>query len=159
MFFGDKTDTYKFKHMASGIAFIPYGTIVDYFQQTVYDNPDMTPAERNEFFLKCMHEFMPYASVEGLPFFEEGRYWQRQAHIFENPFYYIDYCLAQFTAFQFLALAEKDYDDAFARYMKFLKQGGSKPFTELLESVGLKSPFEEESFVMIVDIVRKLLKL
>ena len=158
-FFGDKTDEYKFQHIAGGISFIPYGTIVDYFQQTVYDNPDMTPEERNAFFLKCMQEFMPSASVEGMTFFEEGRYWQRQGHIFESPFYYIDYCLAQFTAFQFLALAEKDYDDAYARYMKFLRQAGSKPFTELLDSVGLKSPFEEESFVMIVDIVRKLLKL
>ena len=158
-FFGAQTDEYKFKHMASAISFIPYGTIVDYFQQTVYDNPNMTPEERNAFFLSCMQEFMPYASVQGLPFFEEGRYWQRQAHIFESPFYYIDYCLAQFTAFQFLALAEQDYDDAFDRYMRFLSQGGSKPFTELLESVGLKSPFEEESFVMIVDIVTKLLKL
>lgn len=158
-FFGDMTADYKFKHMASGIAFIPYGTIVDYFQQTVYDNPDMTPDERNAFFKKCQEEFMPYASLDGMPFFNEGRYWQRQAHIFENPFYYIDYCLAQFTAFQFLALSVENHEDAFDKYMKFLSQAGSKPFTELLDSVGLKSPFSEESFKMIVSVVKKLLNI
>lgn len=157
MFFGERTEDYKFNHIGSALTFIPYGTIVDYFQQTCYDNPDMTPAERNAFWAKIEKEFLPHMSAEGMPFYGDGRRWQRQAHIFEVPFYYIDYCLAQFTALQFLALSDRDYKKAQEVYMAFLVQAGTKPFTELVASAGLKSPFEEESFKDIVAVVEKML--
>lgn len=159
MFFGDKTPEYIFSHICGALSFIPYGTTVDYFQQVCYDNPNMTPAERNAFWTKLEKEFLPYMHDEGIPFYGEGRRWQRQAHIFEMPFYYIDYCLAQFIAFEFLALSKKDYKKAQEVYMAFLVQGGTKPFTELVESAGLKSPFEEESFIEIVDVIEKILKI
>lgn len=159
MFFGDKTPEYKFSHMAGALAFLPYGVIVDYFQQTVYDNPGMTPAERIAFWQKIEKEFLPHMHSEGVPFYGEGRRWQRQSHIYEVPFYYIDYCLAQLTAFQIFSLMEKDYKKAQETYMAFLVQGGTKPFTELLASVGLKSPFEEETFVDIANAVKRVLKI
>lgn len=159
MFFGDKTEEYKFLHIGSAVTFIPYGTIVDYFQQTCYDNPDMTPKQRNDFFNKIEKEFMPYMTTEGIPAVQDGRRWQRQAHIYESPFYYIDYCFAQFTALQFLAMSQQDYDKAFANYLKFLEFGGTKNFVELLKECGLKSPFEEESFRDVVATCEKILGL
>lgn len=159
LFFGDKTEEYKFYHIGGAVTFIPYGTIVDYFQQTCYDNPDMTPAERNEFFNKIEKQFMPYMTTKGIPAVQDGRRWQRQAHIFESPFYYIDYCFAQFTALQFLAMSQEDYEATFANYIKFLNYGGTKTFTELLDACGLKSPFEEESFKMVVASCEKILGL
>ncbi|MCM1043540.1 MAG: M3 family oligoendopeptidase [Corallococcus sp.] len=159
LFFGDKTSQYKFYHIGSAVTFIPYGTIVDYFQQTCYDNPDMTPAQRNEFYNKIEKEFMPYMTTEGIPAIQDGRRWQRQAHIYESPFYYIDYCLAQFTALQFLALSQKDYDAALKNYVKFLSFGGTKTFTQLIEECGLSSPFEEKSFAEVVNTVEKILEL
>jgi len=159
LFFGDKTEEYKFYHIGGAVTFIPYGTIVDYFQQTCYDNPDMTPAERNEFFNKIEKQFMPYMTTEGIPAVQDGRRWQRQAHIFESPFYYIDYCFAQFTALQFLAMSQENYEATFANYIKFLNYGGTKTFTELLDECGLKSPFEEESFKMVVASCEKILGL
>jgi len=119
----------------------------------------MTPAERNAFWTKLEREFLPHMHNEGIPFYGEGRRWQRQAHIFETPFYYIDYCLAQFIAFEFLAMSKKDYKKAQEVYMAFLVQGGTKPFTELVASAGLKSPFEEESFKEIVEVIEKILKI
>ena len=159
MFFGDKTDEYKFTHIGGAVTFIPYGTIVDYFQQTCYDNPDMTPAERNAFFNKIEKQFLPHMTTKGIPAVQDGRRWQRQAHIFESPFYYIDYCLAQFTALQFLALSQQDYKATFAKYIKFLDYGGTKTFTELLDACGLMSPFEEESFKLVVASCEKILGL
>ena len=159
LFFGDKTAEYKFTHIGGAVTFIPYGTIVDYFQQTCYDNPDMTPAERNAFFNKIEREFLPHMTTEGIPAIQDGRRWQRQAHIFETPFYYIDYCLAQFTALQFLALSQQDYKATFAKYVKFLDYGGTKTFVELLEACGLMSPFEEESFKLVVASCEKILGL
>lgn len=159
LFFGDKTPEYKFYHIGGAVTFIPYGTIVDWFQQSCYDNPDMTPAERNEMYNKMEKQFLPHMTTEGIPALQEGRRWQRQAHIFESPFYYIDYCFAQFTALQFLALSQEDYKGAFAKYIKFLDFGGTKPFTELLSECGLLSPFEEESFKLVVASCEKILGL
>ena len=159
LFFGERTAEYKFGHIGGAVAFIPYGTIVDYFQQTCYDNPDMTPAERNAFYNKIEKQFLPHMTTEGIPALQDGRRWQRQAHIFESPFYYIDYCLAQFTALQFLALSQEDYAATFKNYIKFLDFGGTKTFTELLKECGLKSPFEEESFKLVVASCEKILGL
>ena len=159
LFFGDMTEDYKFTHIGGAVCFIPYGTIVDYFQQTCYDNPDMTPQQRNQFYNSIEKQFLPHMTTEGVPALCDGRRWQRQAHIYESPFYYIDYCLAQFTALQFLALSVQDYKSAFDKYMKFLNFGGTKPFTQLIEECGLLSPFEEESFKLVADTCRKLLKL
>lgn len=159
LFFGDKTEEYKFYHIGGAVTFIPYGTIVDCFQQTCYDNPDMTPAERNALYAKLEKEFLPHMTNEGIPALQDGRRWQRQAHIFESPFYYIDYCFAQFTALQFLALSQQDYKGAFAKYIKFLDFGGTKPFTELLAECDLLSPFEEDSFKLVVSACEKILDL
>lgn len=159
LFFGNKTEEYKFYHIGSAVTFIPYGTIVDYFQQTCYDNPDMTPAERNAFYNKIEKQFLPYMTTEGIPAIQDGRRWQRQAHIFESPFYYIDYCFAQFTALQFLALSQEDYNATFEKYIKFLDFGGTKTYVELLQECGLKSPFEEESFKIVVASCEKILGL
>lgn len=159
LFFGDKTEEYKFTHIGGAVTFIPYGTIVDFFQQSCYDNPDMTPAQRNELYNKLEKQFLPYMTTEGLPAFQDGRRWQRQAHIFHNPFYYIDYCLAQFTALQFLALSQNDYKSAFEKYISFLNYGGTKTFTELLDVCGLMSPFEEDSFKTVVETCEKILGL
>ncbi len=159
LFFGDSANDYRFAHTASALTFLPYGTIVDYFQEKVYENPQMSKSERLALWKELEAEFRPYMDAEGIPFFEDGRFWQKQGHIFENPFYYVDYCLAQVTAFQFLGLMRKDFKKAFEIYLKFLKQGGTKTFLDLLQSVGLKSPFEEDTFRELVETVRNELHL
>ena len=61
--------------------------------------------------------------------YAEGEGWQRQLHIYVNPFYYIDYCLAQTVSLQFWALLQKDKDNAWQHYMAYTKQGGRKFFS------------------------------
>ncbi len=88
---------------------------------------------------------MPWVRLDGdIPFFSEGEAWQRQSHIYEAPFYYIDYCLAQTVALEFWALLQKDKKGAWEKYMAYTRQGGSRTFTELLENAGLDSPFDEK---------------
>ena len=86
---------------------------------------------------------MPWIDLDGSPFYGEGRAWQRQTHIYQRPFYYIDYCLAQTVALQFWAMIQNDRENAWKHYMAYTKQGGSRVFTELLKNAGLQSPFEE----------------
>ena len=142
-FFGKRSGDYKYSHLSDALTFIPYGTIVDYFQEKVYSHPDMTPAERNALWLKLESEFRPWLSVEGIPYLEKGTRWQYQMHIYENPFYYIDYCLAQSVAIQFFLKSLEDYDAAFDAYLDFVKKGASEEFPALVESAGLNSPFSE----------------
>ena len=128
--------------MEHALEFIPYGCAVDEFQHLVYENPDATPAERRKMWRDTEKKYLPHRSYEGFPFLDSGTWWFKQGHIFFRPFYYIDYCLAQTAALQFLLESRKDYADAFARYVRFLSQGGEKVFTDLLEEAGLRSPFQ-----------------
>ena len=140
-FFGPDADKYRYMHALDSFSFIPYGTMVDAFQHIVYENPDMTPDERDAAWLQLEHQFRPHISMEGIPYLEKGTRWQYQMHIYESPFYYIDYCLAQTAAFNFLLASLEDYDDAFARYLRLSRQGGEKVWTDLLEEAGFVSPF------------------
>lgn len=142
-FFGERENDYKFSHLCDSITFIPYGVIVDEFQHIVYDNPNMTPQERNQQYLKLEKKYRPYLSFDGMPYLEKGTRWQYQAHIFEMPFYYIDYCIAGSVALEFLAKSLENYGEAFKNYHKFILAGGGETLGEKIEKAGLDSPFEE----------------
>lgn len=157
-FFGENTEKYKFMHVFDALSFLPYGTIVDYFQHIVYANPEMTPEQRNETWNRLEAQFRPYMSTEGMTYLSKGTRWQYQMHIYETPFYYIDYCLAQVVAFEFLLESRKDYNDAFNRYVRFLSQGGEQAFNDLITQAGLKSPFEEGALGEVANDIEKLIQ-
>jgi oligoendopeptidase F len=117
----------------------------------------MTPEERNAAWNKLESQFRPYMTTEGMTYFSKGTRWQYQMHIYETPFYYIDYCLAQVVAFEFLLESLKDYDDAFNRYVRFLSQGGEKVFPELITEAKLVSPFEDGALASVAKEVEKLI--
>ena len=143
-FFGPDTKKYLYSHLAGALTFIPYGALVDHFQHEVYANPDMTPAQRHAVWKELQGQYMPWVRLDGdIPFFADGEAWQRQSHIYEAPFYYIDYCLAQTVALELWALLQQDKKEAWEKYMAYTRQGGSRTFTELLKDAGLDSPFEE----------------
>ena len=104
LFFKEETEKYKFAHMAGTITFLPYGALVDHYQHEVYEHPEMTPAERKACWRRLEKMYMPYKDYEGCDILEEGTWWYQQGHIFESPFYYIDYTLAQVCAQQFFIL-------------------------------------------------------
>ncbi len=144
-FFGPDTKKFLYSHLAGALTFIPYGTLVDHFQHEVYANPDMTPAQRHAVWKELQHQYMPWVRLDGdIPFFADGEAWQRQSHIYEAPFYYIDYCLAQTVALEFWALLQKDKKAAWEKYMAYTRQGGSCTFTDLLKNAGLDTPFDEK---------------
>jgi M3 family oligoendopeptidase len=144
-FFGKDARKFLYSHLAGGITFIPYGTMVDHFQHLVYERPEMTPAERHGAWAELTAVYMPWVRLDGgIPFYGEGMAWQRQHHIYESPFYYIDYCLAQTVALEFWDMMQKDFSNAWSHYMAYTVQGGSRVFTDLLANAGMASPFEED---------------
>ncbi len=156
-FFGDAAPKYRRKHLTGALSFIPYGVIVDEFQEEIYLHPDMTPAERKTLYLSLEAKYRPYLSYEGIPYLAEGTRWQYQMHIFESPFYYIDYCLAETIAVGFLLASQKDYAGTLARYLRFVRAGGTRPFPALVEEAGLASPFENGGLASLAAAALKLL--
>jgi M3 family oligoendopeptidase len=142
LFFEEDTEKYKFSHLSSALKFIPYGVAVDEFQHFVYETPEATPAERKQAWRRIEKKYLPHRTYEENDFLERGGFWHQQGHIFRTPFYYIDYTLAQICAFQFWKKANENRDQAWDEYLNLCKQGGSKPFTELVEFANLKSPFD-----------------
>ena len=142
LFFGSDTDKYKYVHLSSNVHFLPYGVSVDEFQHTVYENPDMTPAERKAAWKAIETKYRPWIDYDGMDYLERGGFWQRQAHIFRSPFYYIDYCLAQLCAFQFWSKSQKDFKAAWQDYLRLCQAGGSDSFLGLVKLANLESPFE-----------------
>ena len=144
-FFGADAKKFLYSHLSAALTFIPYGTMVDHFQHSVYEKPEMTPAERHAEWKRLLGIYMPWMKLDGdIPFYSEGEGWQRQIHIYESPFYYIDYCLAQTVALEFWAMIQKDRADAWEHYMAYTVQGGSRTFVDLLKNAGLKTPFDGE---------------
>ena len=150
-FFGEQTDKYYDSHLALSLTFLPYGVMVDEFQHLIYENPDMTPAERNELWLELEGKYRPWLDQTDTPFYGEGRRWQAQLHIYTNPFYYIDYCLAGIMALQFWAHSQKDPKLAWEKYRRLLSFAGTKTFIDLIEDAGLSTPFEADNIKDVAD--------
>ncbi|OPH57511.1 oligoendopeptidase F [Paenibacillus ferrarius] len=143
LFFEDETDKYKFKHLSESLLFIPYGVAVDEFQHRVYEQPDLTPAERKQVWREVERKYLPHREYADNDYLERGGFWHQQQHIFKSPFYYIDYTLAQVCAFQFWKRANENPALAWQDYLRLCQQGGSRNFTELVEVAQLISPFKD----------------
>lgn len=141
LFFEQDTPKYKYSHLAKAIAFIPYGVAVDEFQHIVYENPELTPAQRKEAWRNLEKKYLPFKVYDEDPFLERGGFWFRQSHIFGTPFYYIDYTLAQVCAFQYWIRAQENHAKAWDSYVKLCQTGGSQSFVSLLGVAELNNPF------------------
>src|SRR5574344_2013317 len=158
--FFDKPDKYRYSHLADSIEFLPYGVSVDEFQHWVYANPNATPAERDAAWHSIEEKYTPWKVKyeENCHFLFKGRRWLYQTHIFEVPFYYIDYTLAQVCAFEFFNMDRKNHEKAWKKYLKLCKLGGKYPFLTLLSKTGLKSQFVDGTLKKTIKPLVKVLK-
>jgi len=145
LFFQEDTEKYKFSHLQSTLLFLPYGVTVDEFQHFVYEHPEATPAERKRAWRDIEKKYLPLKDYEDNDLYNRGGFFFKQLHIFTAPFYYIDYTLAQICALQYFMRSRKEGDKAWQDYVALCKEGGSKPFLELVELAGLKNPFLPET--------------
>lgn len=145
LLFGKDTDKYALLHAEDSFLFLAYGCAVDEFQHIMYQNPDLTPDQRNRVWLEMEHKYRPWIDFDNLPFYGRGAGWQRQLHIYECPFYYIDYCLSTMAALQFFLLSLQDHKDAWERYLHLVRRAGTASYSELCQTAGLRVPFEEGS--------------
>lgn len=149
-FFGEDTEKYYYNHVVGALKFLPYGASIDEFQEWVYDNPTATPDQRNAKFREIEKKYSPHIDYADNKYMESGRRWQAQMHVYQSPFYYLDYTIAQINAFQFFVLDMENHEEAWSKYLELCKLGGSLGTKEIIKHIGLKNPFEAETFEYIV---------
>lgn len=156
LFFGKETaQEYTDMHLEDAVIFVPYGCMVDEFQHIIYDNPNLTPEERKQVWKDLEKAYKPHLFYDGLEFFENGCFWQKQHHIYSFPLYYIDYVIAQLCAFEYKIWMDKDRKAAWQSYLKLCRMSAAKFHTELLEEAGLETPFKNGVLAKIVENLKK----
>lgn len=154
VFFGDRAEDFRRIHLLENLLFLPYGCAVDHFQHLVYANPEASAAERAGFWQDIEAMYLPSRDYGDLPHVGTGRLWQAQHHVYEVPYYYIDYTLAETCALQFWVRSRENFEKAVSDYVALCRRGGSLPFNELAKSAGLRSPFSKGSLQTVVDAAR-----
>lgn len=151
-FFGTKSEQYKFAHLSSALQFLPYGALVDHFQEEVYLHPEWSPTQRKNCWRELEQRYCPERNYQDSAILERGTYWYRQGHIFEVPFYYIDYTLAQVCALQFWqrSIVEKD-PTTWQDYLTICQIGGNQTFLETVASAHLASPFDRRKMSALIQ--------
>ena len=143
LFFKEDTQKYYYQHLEGSISFLPYGALIDHFQHEVYRNPQLSKAERKIIFRTLEKRYLPYKDYDDDLFLNKGTFWYRQIHVFSDPFYYIDYTLAQVVAFYFWHAYRVDKEAALKTYLSVCRVGGSMTFSSILESHQLPLPFKQ----------------
>ncbi len=157
LFFKEDSDKYKFTHLSSAIKFIPYGIVVDEFQHYIYENPSMSKEERKKIWRDLEKKYLPHKNYKGCDILEKGCWWFKQGHIFKNPFYYIDYTLAQICSLQFWKKMREDKVKGWDDYINICKVGGTKSFLYIVEIGNLKSPFKDGCVESVINTIKEYL--
>jgi M3 family oligoendopeptidase len=141
-FFGQQADKYRYEHLSSSFFFLPYGCLVDHFQHEVFSEPTLSPQARRKLWRELERQYLPHRNYGGHLFLEGGGFWFQQSHIFEVPFYYIDYVLAASCVFQLWPRMLCNHQEAWQDYLALCRAGGSQSFSSLLPLAKLASPFQ-----------------
>ena len=146
VFFDNEEDLKRAKkeHLEKIIAVLPWTATIDAFQHWLYENPNHTEDERAENWLRISNNLgsniVDWSGYEA--FYEH--LWQRQMHIFEVPFYYIEYGIAQLGAIAVWRNYKKDPEKALDQYEAALKLGYTKPIGEIYQTAGIDFSFSQE---------------
>lgn len=155
LFFTDKNDLARArKHQLERVITIfPWIATIDKFQHWIYENPNHTLPERTEKWLEIMGEFS--SQVIDWQGIEQYRPigWQKQLHLFEVPFYYIEYGIAQLGALGLWKQYKENKEKALSNYMAALSLGGTRTLPELYDTAGLRFDFSKEHIKQLMNFV------
>lgn len=157
VFFENKDDLKRAKEhqLERVITIFPWIAVIDKFQHWIYENPNHSVEERSQKWMQIFHEFsdnvIDYSGLE--KYVENG--WQKQLHLYEVPFYYIEYGIAQLGAIGLWMQYKKDPEKALDNYVKALSLGGTKTLPELYKAAGLKFDFSPENIKTLMEFVNE----
>lgn len=148
--FGSDASRYVEMHFEDAMMFIPYGTMVDEFQNIIYEDPSLDPKSRKTVWRDLEKQYKPHLDYGDNAYLNAGGFWQKQHHIYDLPFYYIDYCIAGTNALQYKVWMDQDYNAAWNSYLTLCKLSASDFFPGLMSAAGLRNPFEDGCLAYIV---------
>jgi oligoendopeptidase F len=155
LFFNDKNDLARAREhqLERVITIFPWIATIDKFQHWIYENPNHTLEERKSMWMQILEEFSPKViDWEGLENFRAYG-WQKQLHLFEVPFYYIEYGIAQLGAIGLWKQYNDNKKNALSNYMAALSLGGTRTLPELYDAAHLKFSFSKEYIKQLMEFV------
>lgn len=143
----------KTKHLEEIILLLPWIAAVDKFQHWIYLNSGHTDEQRDEAWLSILKEFSSEEiDYTGLEEYRKNQ-WRKQLHIFEVPFYYIEYGIAQLGAIGIWKQYKENPESALSNYCNALKLGGTKTLPELYKTAGLEFDFSPQKVKTLIEFV------
>ena len=136
------------------ITIFPWIATIDKFQHWVYEHPTHSIDERTARWNEILHEFsdgvIDYSGLENF----RSNLWQKQLHLFEVPFYYIEYGIAQLGAIGMWRQFKLNKQQALDNYCDVLSKGGTQTLPQLFETAGLKFDFSPDTIKVLMDFVK-----
>ena len=137
------------------ITIFPWIATIDQFQHWLYEHPDHSEEERSNQWMKILQEFTsPVIDFSGLEDYRKYA-WQRQLHLYEVPFYYIEYGIAQLGAIGLWMQYKMNKNDALQNYMASLSLGGTKTLPELYQAAGIEFNFSSAYIQRLMQFVKE----
>ncbi len=160
IFFKDEQELKRaqLEEMERVISVLPWIATIDKFQHWLYTHPGHTVAEREASWLGILNEFS--TGITDWSGFEEYRtnFWQKQLHLFEVPFYYIEYGIAQLGAIAMWRQYRMNKEQALNNYMNALSLGYTKTLKDLYATAGIRFDFSPAYVKELADFVTPVLK-
>ncbi|WP_316793597.1 M3 family oligoendopeptidase [Pedobacter frigoris] len=162
IYFSNEEDLIRAKkeQLVDVLKTLPWVAVIDQYQHWIYTNPGHNAADREEAFKQIYARFgAGFTNWDGLEK-EFGNVWQKQLHLFEVPFYYIEYAIAQLGAIAIWKNYKENPEKALQQYLAALALGYSKPINEIYETAGIKFDFSlsyvEQLATFVKDELQKL---
>lgn len=156
VYFDNEEDLIRAKkeQLADVLKTLPWVAVIDQFQHWIYTNPEHNAADRELAFKQIYERFgAGFADWNGLEQ-QFGNVWQKQLHLFEVPFYYIEYAIAQLGAIAVWKNYKENPEKALQQYLDALALGYTKPMNEIYETAGIKFDFSADYIKELADFVK-----
>jgi len=157
LFFTDPKDLIRAKkeQLEDVLKTLPWVAVVDQFQHWIYTNPGHSTEQReeawNQIFDQFGHQFADWKGLEEA----KANLWQKQLHIFEVPFYYIEYGMAQLGAIAVWKNYKENPEQGLRQYMEALKLGYTKTIPEIYQTAGISFNFSQDYVRELVTFVQQ----
>jgi oligoendopeptidase F len=160
VFFKNKEELKRAKEqqLERVITIFPWIAVIDKFQHWVYEHPAHTIEERAKKWMEILNEFSS-SEIDFTGLDEYRKYfWQKQLHLFEVPFYYIEYGIAQLGAIGLWKQFKENKEKALNNYIAALSLGGTKPLPDLYKAAGLEFNFAPDHIKELMVFVQHEMK-
>lgn len=151
-FYGENAEAARANMLLNGLYAILSGCMEDEFQQTIYENPDMTLAEMNETYLRLSKEY-----ALGDLYGYIGTEWVMIPHTFQSPMYYISYAVSMLAALEVWQLSETDYDAGRKAYLTILMREEYAPLRETVQNAGCSDPISADTVKTLAQVLKNAL--